>query len=145
HPSKAPNLTDDNGVQVRAASTRGGRRGHVKGENFEAGQTVSFGDAVAAGATLVSPTEFLVTTPATHPGTVPVVVTDVYGGVAASEFLVRFKAPPTFGPIPYVPSVAAVNTQVDVVINGLNFQSNDQLAFDGSPVASTYLGAQSRR
>jgi hypothetical protein len=144
-PIKVTDLVDDDGVQVRSLSARGGKRVHVKGENFEAGQTVGFGDAAATIVQLVSPREFVVLTPSMHQGTVPVVVTDVFGGLAPSEFLVRFKAPPTFGPIPYVPSVAAVNTEVEVLINGLNFQADDQLSFNGSPVASTYLGAQSRR
>jgi hypothetical protein len=144
-PIKVLDLVDDDGAQVRVGSTRGGRRLHLVGENFETGQTVSFGDAVVSTFTVASSTEIVLETPGTHSRTVPVVIGDVFGGVAVSDFTFRFKAPPTFAARPYQPSVARVNTEVVVTISGADFEAADVLSFNGSPAASTFLGAQERR
>jgi hypothetical protein len=144
-PIKVTDLVDDGGVPVRSGSTRGGRTLHLLGAFFETGQVVRFGGAVAAVTNVASAGELTLVTPASAPGPVDVTITDVFGGVATSDFQFTFKSPPTFDAAPYTPSVAAVQTPVTVTIHGRFFEAADQLAFDGVPVDSVFLSPTMRR
>jgi len=143
-PIQVNDLVDDSGLPVRALSTEGGRTLHVLGAFFEPSQTVSMGGVAAQVIGVPSAGEMLVVTPVAPPGDSHVVVTDVFGGVAASAFTVHFKAPPAFASSPYAPSVARVNTPVAVTITGSNFQSDDVLSFAGAPIASTFVDVKTR-
>jgi hypothetical protein len=144
-PIKVSDLVDDGGTPVRSGSTDGGRALRLLGAFFETGQVVRFGPAVAQVTSVVSPGEMDVVLPPSIAGTVPVTVTDVFGGVATSEFLFTYKRPPTFDPAPYSPSVAAVQTAVTVTIHGTGFEAADQLSFNGAPVDSVFLSPTVRR
>lgn len=143
-PIRVTDLLDDAGAPARSGSTRGGRSLRLRGEFLEQGQVVRFGAAVAAVTSVVDANEMIVTTPAAPPGPARVTVTDVFGGVARSEFEFTFKTPPTFDAKPYTPSVAAVGTQVFVTIRGSGFEAADRLSFDGADVPSAFLGPTSR-
>jgi hypothetical protein len=144
-PIKLTDLVDDAGVPVRFGTTRGGRALHLLGAFFETGQVVRFGTAVAQVTGVVSAGEMTIVTPATQAGAVDVTITDVFGGVATSDFKFTFKRPPTFDAAPYSPSVSAVQTAVTITIHGHDFEAADQLSFNGVPVDSVLLGPTTRR
>jgi hypothetical protein len=143
-PILVTDVVDDSGTPVRNVSAEGGLLVHVLGAFFEQGQKVTMGGVDARIAAVQSPGEMLVVTPAAPQGDTHVVVTDVYGGVSASVFTIHFKTPPTFDAFPYHPPVAAVNSPVLVTVKGKNFLEDDQLAFAGTPVNSTFVDDKTR-
>ena len=137
-------LVDDEGASVRAGSTHGGRTLHLLGSHFEKGQSVTFGSVLATVTSVQSATEMVVVTPAAKTGNVSVVVVDAFGGIASSDFTFFFKDPPTFDRFPYKPSVAAVNTLVEVTLKGTFFEESDVLTFGGAPVPSAFIDDKTR-
>jgi hypothetical protein len=143
-PIVVTDLVDDSGAAVRAVSAEGGRTLHLVGEHFDSSARFALGGVAGGVAAVPSASEMLVTTPAAPAGDARVVVTDSFGGIATSAFLVRLKAPPNFDFFPYTPSVGAVDTPVVVTIKGRDFLADDQLSFRGAPVESTFVDSKTR-
>jgi hypothetical protein len=140
-PPVLSDVTDLDGVPVRAAATTGGRRLRVHGADFATGHIVRFGTRdvlpVPIDATLLE-----IVTPAHAAGEVPFTVVDSYGNVAELPELFEFKTPPSFAAEPYSPASAAPGTLV--TLSGSGFEFEDELVLGGVAVHSTRTSSGTR-
>ncbi len=143
-PISISDLTDADGIPVRAGSTGGGLALRLHGTFFADGQRVFFDEAEGQVVAVRDSTTMDILTPSAPPGLATVSILDPFGGIASGDFQFRFKTPPTFGPSPYSPSVTAVQRPVEVTILGSAFEEVDELVFDGQPWPSTFLDAGRR-